>query len=377
LLGDGRPFSKEEGAQAARSQPLPLPGTVAGFLRTRYGHAQPEWSWTPEEQARTLELSVAGPFLLRNGCPVLPAPADAVILGTEQERAPKGDNKPRVMPLRPMRPPDGWGCDLPDGMLPLGITEEGKPAKGYRYWTAGELFAWLRDAPGANTPAPKNLAELESESRVHVAMDPATGRGVDSLLFSVRYRIFERYRFEKASDKTETRIEEKWTLAARWEAEVPEGMQGVGTLGGERRLTAVSVREKLDWPSGASGGSAAPRLRMYLATPALFSGGWKPGWLDAETNEGSPPGLAGTRLKLVAAAVPRRQAVSGWDYAKGGPKAARWMVPAGAVYFFERLEGDACPTDFASVCDAEQDRRDGYGAALWGIWDYAKEEEGQ
>lgn len=66
--------------------------------------------------------------------------------------------------------------------------------------------------------------------------------------------------------------------------------------------------------------------------------------------------------------------MSGWDYREGhrGPKPVRWLAPAGSVYFFEVLDGD--PTVLAkeawlqSVCDEEQDQRDGFGLALWGIW---------
>jgi CRISPR-associated protein Cmr3 len=48
------------------------------------------------------------------------------------------------------------------------------------------------------------------------------------------------------------------------------------------------------------------------------------------------------------------------------------MVPAGSVYFFQKLEGD--PATLAtcwlqSVCDDAQEQRDGFGLALWGIWD--------
>jgi CRISPR-associated protein Cmr3 len=49
------------------------------------------------------------------------------------------------------------------------------------------------------------------------------------------------------------------------------------------------------------------------------------------------------------------------------------MVPAGATYFFEAIgEGPLAQITnnlwLRSVCDKEQDRLDGFGLALWGLW---------
>jgi CRISPR-associated protein Cmr3 len=47
------------------------------------------------------------------------------------------------------------------------------------------------------------------------------------------------------------------------------------------------------------------------------------------------------------------------------------VVPAGGVYFFETVDGSA--SDLADrwlepVSDDEQDCRDGFGLAVWGVW---------
>jgi CRISPR-associated protein Cmr3 len=110
---------------------------------------------------------------------------------------------------------------------------------------------------------------------------------------------------------------------------------------------------------------------MQLVTPALFSDGWKPGWLGSDL-AGSPPPAYGLVLRLVAVAAQRREAVSGWDYEKRQPKAVRWLVPAGSVYFFEVVAGEPAALGaamwLAPVCDLLQDRLDGYGLAVWGVW---------
>ena len=81
----------------------------------------------------------------------------------------------------------------------------------------------------------------------------------------------------------------------------------------------------------------------------------------------------GVRLQLVAAAVERWQPHSGWDLLKKEPRQTRKLVSAGATYWFRLLE----PTTpealaglwLASLCDHEQDRRDGFGLALPAPWD--------
>jgi CRISPR-associated protein Cmr3 len=144
------------------------------------------------------------------------------------------------------------------------------------------------------------------------------------------------------------------------------------TLGGERRLAEWGAAEEAGGWSVSRMPDDTPRLRMVLATPAIFSRGWLPGWIDRETWEGTIPDTS-VRVRLISAVVERWVPISGWSYGSKyyGPKPLRRMVPAGSVYFFEKLS-DA-PVDgeamrLRSVCDREQDKNDGFGAALWGIW---------
>jgi len=113
------------------------------------------------------------------------------------------------------------------------------------------------------------------------------------------------------------------------------------------------------------------KVKLQLVTPGIFEQGWKPGWAG-----GSPPGLNGLEFRLISAAVDRRVAVSGWDYKKKCPKAARWLAPAGSVYFFETdetlEENHIKALWLTSVSDNEQDRRDGFGIVVPGKWDYAE-----
>jgi len=66
--------------------------------------------------------------------------------------------------------------------------------------------------------------------------------------------------------------------------------------------------------------------------------------------------------------------MSGWRMRQGenGPRAIKWLAPAGSVYFFIVESGDpaALWRDgwLQPMSDIEQDRRDGLGLALWGTW---------
>jgi CRISPR-associated protein Cmr3 len=150
-------------------------------------------------------------------------------------------------------------------------------------------------------------------------------------------------------------------------------------LGGERRLAHwKATAETGVWSSPRrirEALAAASRVRMVLATPAVFRDGWKPGWLNDEL-VGTPPG-ANVAVKLVGISIQRWRAVSGWSllndppHQRPGPKPVKRLVPAGGVYFFEAVDGKA--SDLAdrwleSVSDDEQDRRDGFGLAVWGTW---------
>jgi CRISPR-associated protein Cmr3 len=74
------------------------------------------------------------------------------------------------------------------------------------------------------------------------------------------------------------------------------------------------------------------RLRLYLATPAVFEQGWLPDAINGVKFEGA---IDGVRLRLVGAAVGRAVPVAGWDAARAEPKPLYWAVPAGSVYFFK------------------------------------------
>ena len=361
LWRDGRPFAATEGNEtAAQSLPLPLPSTVAGFVRTQVGRGQGLSFDDPQALQNLHGLQVCAPLLVRGGQFVLPAPRDAVVYK-------KGESL-QVMRLQPKALEAGCGCDLPEGMLPLEVTEDIKPETGYNFWTADDLTRWLL----GQEVVPQKIGGLPEETRIHVGINPATGKASEGVLYSVTY---------KALESLEEGQYHPWSIRAR--VRLPEGQEPepLGYFGGESRPVRLKAypNAKLseywfDCPAAIEEAftrlKAGDRVRMVLATPALFEGGWRPGWLDKFGQMNLPAGVGTVRLKLVAAAVGRREPVSGWSLRERKPRPVRWMAPAGSVYFFEVEEGDPSrllESWLRPVSDHQQDRKDGFGLALWGV----------
>jgi CRISPR-associated protein Cmr3 len=362
LLRDGKPFDMAAGSEtAAQSLPMPLPNTVAGLIRTQIGNSL-GWDWSKHETTQNAHgICVYGPLLARDDELVFPAPRDAVVYRHTNAA------EPAVMKLRPWSLPAGAGCDAPTDLQPLRITEDVKPESGYQYWKHADMMAWLADEHAA---VPEKIAGLPTETRVHVGMDSATQSARDGVLFSVQYRAFEQVIPGESMHHWSLQVQTSWPNSAPANAT----MRPIGHLGGERRMVGLRLRPESHWKypeTLCKRVTGSKYLRLVLATPAIFEHGWKPGWLESASNAGLPPGLGKLKLKLRAAAVGRREPVSGWSMRDESPRAVRWMVPAGSVYFFEVLEGnpkDALESWLKSVSDNEQDRKDGFGLALWGVW---------
>lgn len=357
LFRDGKPFGETDGANIARSLPLPLPGTLAGAVRSFLGDRETD-SWSDRDKHRRLEqIAVHGPLLHHAAKGTLfPAPADLVRIVDENG----------VEKWMPLLPGEIGGCDLPGGLVPLKVTDDGKPDAD-PLWDAAHLNAWLLgNPPGSEYRGEKGPP---TDARMHVGIDSLKNKAEDSKLFGVHYLDFGM----------------TWSILTQ--VGTDRALSGVAPLGGERRLGYFAEPETDPWPRCPDDLTArltaldkGDRVRMVLATPALFSAGWKPGWLKEQDGQGrwfgNPPIPDSPRLTLIAAAVPRRVPVSGWHLREGKPKPVRWAVPAGAVYFFEVVQPGNNRATLANAYlkpvsdnhnESDKDRRDGYGLAVWGV----------
>lgn len=373
---DARPFGAGEGGNRARSLDWIPPSVVAGAVRAALGKALaggPKRPFDdPQLVARVKRIAVAGPLLEADGVLCFPAPRDYL--------AYRQDGRERHLGLRPRPLLDGEGTDLPPGLWPVEVTTDAKPVPVPPFWPVPLLARWLAEDDPDGFVLSGGLPPLPKEERIHVQIDPKTGRAEESKLYITQALVFNDIPLEGPGGRVPA-----MNAVARAEAVGdPEAASLLETLtqlhpfGGERRLAKLEgspdesawncpreVREALARASG---------VRLVLATPAIFGGGWRPGWLNPDSLEGTLPG-SGVRVRLKGARVERWRPASGWSLEKGqrGPKPIRRLVPAGAVYFLELCDGPGSGSTLADwwlrpVSDEEQDRRDGFGLAVYGMW---------
>lgn len=370
IVRDGRPFGPVPGARA-ESLAFPFPSTTTGAVRTRDG-LDAAGCFQPGEVARVKQIDVRGPLLVElDAGPgditrwLIPPPADALLLDLEPVDATRAVRKR----LRPLRLPPGASTNLPDGLAPVGMParDTGKPCgQAPLYWDWDRFEQWLLDpqeeevhlaAMGHNGPV--------REARMHVGIRAETKTADEE-----RGALFQTRGLEFTHGPEGGTLAEVRRLGLAVATDAPNLKPGMSPLGGERRLVwwRQSSKPLPPLPAALKERIATQRhCRLILVTPAHFQAGRKPSWL-LEAREGVKPDLR-------AAAINRPQVVSGWDFEKHKPKPTRRLAPAGTVFFLALQGEDAAIIKWLDriwmhcVSDAEQDRRDGFGLAVPGIWD--------
>lgn len=380
VFRDGKPFTAIPGARAV-SIPFPMPSTVAGAVRTRSGKLQHNGRFPAGDERVITELlnkQIIGPLLCTMGPDgtvqdlFLPAPQDALVLQRDPSDLVHGD----LVPLVP-READDVQTNLPDGLRLLYPTQLAK-AKSHknapRFWSWAQMLDWLQTPREAEKVelASLGLRGLEYAYRTHVSINAKTSTAQEGALFQTGGLEFILAERDEEYGRIHLAQARQFGLLLVTDAELKSGPD---FLGGERRV--VCWREaQFDLPgcpdTVRSVIRQTKRGRLVLATPGVFKEGYLPTWVKQV--------VSGVGVRVVAAAVPRYQAISGWDYKKKEPKPSRRLAPAGSVYFFE-IEGEEMAIDYfidsvwwKPISDAEQDRRDGFGVALVGVWPEMEEE---
>lgn len=367
IFRDGKPFNATPGARA-QSLPFPYPSTLAGGVRTRAGQ-DASGKFDPQQIDYLLQRSIRGPLLVvldESGKLVewfFPAPADSLIIEAD------GQSQGKRYWVRPVALPTGAATNLELG-LPVSINPvvKQKPyAKAPRFWNWETMQTWLEHPEDAALVdlSKIGITGLTPESRVHVRIDTETGTASEEFLFQTSGLEFS----STPQDGNQRALSkfQQYALAVGTDADLEPG---VDFLGGERRVVCwIRSDETLPACPDVIRNSIASQkhCRLLLATPAIFAQGYLPKWICQN--------IPGLKVTIVAAAVPRYQAVSGWDARKGTQKASRHLAPAGSIYFLS-LEGDEPAIHrfidgvwMNTISDDEQDRRDGFGLALLGAWD--------
>lgn len=244
---------------------------------------------------------------------LFPVPADLSVTETADGR----------IALRRLEPQSLPSTLQHSGILPklpvLAEKQRSKPASGYwmteaawRQYLAGSL-------PDAHELVPSSSLWRVDE-RVGVGLAADRRAAADGKLFTTQTVVL---------------APEVGFLVELRGASLPS--VGMLRLGGDGRGAAVQQVEgrfpEPDYEAMAS----ARRCRVVLTSPGLFGGGWRP----EGVKEDGRVELPGIRARLVAAAAPRGEVVSGWDLARWQPKPAQRAVPTGSVYWLEELEASA------------------------------------
>lgn len=254
-------------------------------------------------------------LLLKQGDNVwCPVPADLVIVGDLEAGL-------SVHRLEPREVPEGLASSYPLPMWPiLNARERRKPTRSPWLRLDG-LMAHLR----GETPS---AAQLTTSEELW-ALDPRLGIALDGRTRTVATGAI--YTTDAVAPKNGV------SLLARFKGNTLP-LEGLLRLGGDGRAARVHraddiiVRELDKAGKPESGWSG---FRMILATPGIFPSGWIPPGVSSDVLS-----FEGLRARLVAAAVPRHDVVSGWDLARGVPKPAQKVAPAGSCYWFRVEAGD-------------------------------------
>ncbi|HEX9357214.1 MAG TPA: type III-B CRISPR module-associated Cmr3 family protein [Streptosporangiaceae bacterium] len=336
FVRDGRSFDAVANTTARTVRPWP--STVAGATREAFGgdvDAEPD--------------AVRGPVLARKSAAgdtwrlYFQVPADLV--ATVEQTAPYVFRLSSVDPF--------GATDLGDGvrrrLQPPPQAGNGKvePVPG---WLPGDVLAAY--LAGGHPPAdgmPKADLRLEDPERgeLRVGLARAGRQAKTGYLYQA----------------THLRIEEHWSLLAEYEPRAgwDRVARGPVPLGGRGRLADVTALSGPDWPA-SPGRFPGGRVLVYLATPAIWPGGWRipipPGgelWA-AVTGEPVP----------VATTSPRE----GWQK----HRMLRWAVPAGSVYLLkfgaEDLAAEWAGSVHGKAFGPVDDRlcTAGFGVVLTGVW---------
>lgn len=367
VFRSGKPFGSQSDTEDIV---FPLPSSAAGLLRTTWAQQQDDFSGQFNASALQ-EIALQGLFLAQkndddnSGSLKLfaPKPADCLYLKN------KKTDQIELVRLAPQDLAANCGCDLPHaGLQPVQMEKDikGKPQGGKTFWALDDYFAWLNgENPTFKKVNENGVSLLTPDVRTHVAIDSQTQTGKDGLLFQTAAYDMANPRKAHHEGWENTRL--GFVLAS--ECVVKNDLV---RFGGESRLShfqTVTVPQNAFRQPEIKG----KQIKLALLTPAIFAQGWLPKWLNPQDLTGNLP-HTNLKVKLKAVAAERWLPVSGWDLAERKPKAMRKAVAAGSVYWFEVLDNPANLNEelgklaYQSVCDDEQDKRDGFGICAVSEW---------
>lgn len=368
IFRNGKPFTAAPGSRS-ETLPIPFPSTLAGAVRTRAGLNPVTGKFQEGEIEGLLRKTIYSPILIEinNDFQVidylLPAPTDAIYFKTGiPEIAAQYDLKPLKV--------DDTQVDL-SGLSICGPEKiiKAKPhPRAPTFWYWNKLKEWLENPKfvGAVKLNEIGIQKLVQESRTHVGLEPNTLVAEDGALFQTSGLEFS-HQDRKDTEPFLLSKSKQLGLLVVTDADMTEG---IGHLGGESRTVTWIENKEFQLPFESCPETIRKQIlqdghcRLILITPAYFENGNVPTWLQ-------------TKFKVTVKAVINKRylGISGWDYKLKAPKPSRRLTPAGSVFFLKLPEEKSLRESFIKNTwmhtisdDPEQNRLDGFGLALLGVW---------
>lgn len=340
VVRDGRAF--DAGLQSVARTALPTPSTLAGAIGAAYG-AGPGAGLDAAARGRDVPERLFGPVpvVARDGRwrPRWPVPQDVVSDGD-------GSAPYRLTVADVSARDDAGGGQVVHDLAGVGSLPFGSGEAAGGWWETAELEAYLADGDvsGDTVSAP-----WEIERRVGLALGEDR-TAAEGMLYSAEH----------------LRPAERLGLAVCCVGGPNKPLAATVPLGGRNR--SAQVHDDIDPPDLPGPAVRAPegRLLLYLATPAVFSGGWQP-----DLSEWASAGLVTAVVgepQVIATATPQRATGAvggGW---------LMWAAPAGSVYYV-KFGTEQAALDAAGALSrrtlpqaAEALATAGFGYAFTGSW---------
>ncbi|MFD3164294.1 type III-B CRISPR module-associated protein Cmr3 [Herpetosiphon sp. NSE202] len=404
IVRDGRPFNNTPGAKAY-TQSFPPPSVLAGVVRTQTAYATNMRLTLDDGQPNQPKLDllkqikIYGPLLFKLPNPnkekdepefLCPAPADALLFELEAkpsdtQAAESTTSAVWLRQLVPIQPPARFSSDFNElGLVGLVEADARKPAKEQpQFWYWEHFLQWLHDPAGLINQthgsselktADLGIKGLPIDQRTHTQIDPERQSAEDGRLFQTRGLSFTQAKDDQLAEAQRLAL---FVKADYKQSNLAVPAMKLAPLGGERRLAhwhsvptiSSSPFDQATIDAIATKIGETGACRLILLTPCMFEKGYRPTWLCRDVD--------GVQPTLEAIAIKRAQVISGWDLAIRKAKHTRRLAPAGTVLFltFAEKENSAAIEAWVRklwmqcISDEEQDRRDGFGLAVFGTWD--------
>ncbi len=350
---DGKPFTMGAETWADAVFPPP-PSVVYGALRNQYFGENPgqlNLANTTGDPTSTLKIhSIAllkEDILLKKDRLFFPLPLDYVADKTK---------KLTGLLLQRQEPPEMVSSCWPGIISVFAASNDQSVKTESQGFLDGEIFSVYLKSPPSTVSYTTLKQHSTPEPKIGIARNGKTHTVEEGRLYRVDMRRLQAER--KFGDPPSSPL----SLYVQFSG-LPIADQGVFRLGGEGKLAAY---QSVDVPLPTAPTIQGERLKLYLATPAIFDQGWLPSWIDSKTLQvgGKYQHL---QLTLETALPGKPINIGGFDMKAGRPKIMRRAVPAGSIYVFT-CKGDIqqAVTAFHNQCISDISSHEGFGLTFVG-----------